>query len=162
MKMIIDGHNLIPHIPGLSLAELDDEIKLVNILQDYGRLRRKSIEVYFDQAPVGQAGERQFGLVKAIFVLRGTTADQAIMDRLKKLGKRAKNVAVVSSDRQVQSAARTAHAKIITSADFAADWQKLLSQKPEIDPRSRPLSDTEVAMWEKLFSEGYPPSDKRS
>jgi predicted RNA-binding protein with PIN domain len=160
MNFIIDGHNLIPKLPGISLSDPDDEAKLVNILQDYGRFRRKTIEVYFDQAPAGQAGERNFGRVKAFFVQTGITADQAIMARLKGLGRKAKNVVVVSSDRQVQQAARAAHAKLMRSEEFAADWQVLINQEPEIDPRSRLLSQDEVAMWEKLFGHGHPPNDE--
>ncbi len=38
---IIDGHNLIPKLPGRSLRELDDEMALVGLLQTFGRLRRK-------------------------------------------------------------------------------------------------------------------------
>ena len=46
--IIVDGHNLIPKIKGLSLKMLDDESELIQILQEYARLTRKKIEVYFD------------------------------------------------------------------------------------------------------------------
>ncbi len=159
--MIIDGHNLVPHIPGLSLSDLEDENKLVKILQEYARLKRKSIEVYFDQAPAGQHRSEQNGLVKAVYVPREITADQAIMDRLRKLKNRARNVIVVSSDRQVQKAARAAHASVISSGDFSKDWQMLLADEPELDPRSRLLSSDEVEMWEDIFRHGHPSSQKK-
>jgi predicted RNA-binding protein with PIN domain len=161
MAIIIDGHNLIPHIPGISLTDPDDEDKLVRLLQDYCRLRRKQVEVYFDRAPAGQAGERKFGLVRAIFVREGMTADEAIMIRLRKLGKRAKNYTVVSSDRQVKNAARAVHATVIDSATFAAEWQTLIEQEPELDPRNRLLSTEEIESWEALFRHGHPPADDR-
>lgn len=153
MNLIIDGHNLIPHMPGVHLEDLDDELQLVSILQNYCRLRQKTLEVYFDQAATGHAGERQLGRVRAIFVPKGMTADQAIMNRLRKLGKRARNVSVVSSDRQVQQAARAAHAEVISSESFVSAYQKLLEQRPEIDSRNQPLSTREVQEWENIFSQ---------
>ncbi len=157
MTLLIDGHNLIPHIPGISLEDPDDEGQLIKLLQEYCRLRRKSVEVFFDRAPAGRAGIKRYGQVRVQFVRSGVTADEAIMARLKKLGKRAKNAVVVSSDRQVRQAARAVHAEVITSQAFAAEWQRLTEEAPQLDPRNRTLSEEEVAHWENLFKGG--PSD---
>ena len=159
MILIIDGHNLIPHVAGLSLGDENDETALIELLQEYARLRRKTIEVYFDNAPAEQAGLRKFGRVQVHFVRRGITADDAIMKRLKALGKRAKNVQVISSDRQVQQAARAVHARVITSGEFAADWGRLMEEEPDLNPRDRLLSEKEVAAWEQFFRQGHPPQD---
>ena len=156
MVLIIDGHNLIPHMPGVELSDPDDEVKLVQLLQDYCRIHRKRAEVFFDRAPAGMAGVRQYGLVRAHFVREGTTADAAIMAYLKKLGKRAKNTTVVSSDRQVLAAARGAHAEMIRSEAFAATFVQLAEDEPELDPRNRLLDDEEVADWERFFQRGHP------
>jgi len=160
MVLLIDGHNLIPHLPGMDLSDPDDEEQLIRLLQDYCRLRRKHVEVFFDRAPVGQAGVRQFGLVKAHFVREGMTADEAIMAQLKKLGKGAKNVIVVSSDRQVAAAARAAHAQVMTSEAFAGECANLTEEEPELDPRDRLLSEEEVKQWESIFKRGHPPAEK--
>ena len=85
MPYLVDGHNLIPKV-GLRLDSIDDEMELVAILQEFSRLHRKQVEVYFDGAPAGQAGTRSLGTVKAHFVRAGTTADTAIARRLKKWG----------------------------------------------------------------------------
>jgi len=151
MTLIIDGHNLIPHIPGVSLSDPNDEDKLIQILQDFCRVKRKSVEVFFDGAPFGVAGKKQFGRVIAHYVRGGITADEAIMAHLKHLGKRARNVSVVSSDRQVQQAARAVHARVISSATFASDWQKIINDTPELDPRNQPITDEEIENWERLF-----------
>ncbi len=160
MTFIIDGHNLIPRMPGMDLSDVDDEEKLIRSLQDYCRLRRTSVEVYFDQAPAGFAGERRVGQVRAHFVRTGRTADEMIMSRLNQLGKRAKNVRVVSSDRQVQAAARAAHAGVISSEEFAVEWEKLIQSEPESDPRNRMLSESEIKAWEWIFRRGHPPSEE--
>ena len=158
--IIIDGHNLIPHIDEIDLADPEDEMRLINILQEFCRLRRKTVEVYFDRAPVGSAGERSYGRVRAIFVSKSRTADEAIMARLDRLDKRARNAQVVSSDRQVQQAARAAHADVISSEAFAALWDRLVKAEPALDIRNRPLSETELETWEKLFNQQDPSEDQ--
>ena len=151
MAIIIDGHNLIAQLPGISLSDPEDEEKLITLLQEYCRIRRKTIEVYFDRAQAGYSGKEKHGLVQAVFVPLGTTADEAIMTRLKKLGKRAKNVRVVSSDRQVQQAARALHATVVSSDEFVAEWQSLVAEQPDLDPRNKPLTEDEVNAWENIF-----------
>ena len=149
MPYLIDGHNLIPKL-GLRLDSVDDEMELIAILQEFCRLERKQVEVYFDGAPTPQAGTRKLGAVTAHFVRLGATADNAIRIRLKKLGRAAKNWTVVSSDRQVQAEARAVHAEVISSNSFA----KLLKQARDSAPKSaedRKLSQKEVDDWLKLF-----------
>lgn len=153
MTYIIDGHNLIPKIPGINLSDPDDENKLIHILQQFCRSRRTKAIVYFDQAPPGMSGGKNFGSVRANYVQQGRTADDAIMEKLRKMGRRARNITVVSSDRQVQQAARAVHAKVMTSDAFAAEWDSLISEEPILDPRVQPLSEEELAEWEALFKQ---------
>lgn len=150
MPYLIDGHNLIPKL-GLRLDSMDDEIELVTILQEYSRLeRKKQVEVYFDGAPASHAGTRRLGTVTAHFVLLGTTADDAIRKRLKKMGKSAKNWTVVSSDRQVQAESRAAQAEVISSDTFAMLLRQARNSAPKpVDDRK--LSKQEVDDWLKLF-----------
>src|SRR4030095_6718911 len=82
MPYLIDGHNLIPKL-GLRLDSPDDEMELIAILQEFSRLERRQVEVFFDGAPAGQARTRKLGSVTAHFVRLGTTADDAIRNRLK-------------------------------------------------------------------------------
>lgn len=161
MGIIIDGHNLIPHIPGIDLSDADDELHLIAVLQEYCRVRRAKVRVFFDRAPIGQARVQQFGRVTAHFVRVGISADAAIIDYLQKLGKQAKNVAVVSSDHQIVQAARAVQAKVITSADFAAEWANLAPEEPGLDPREQPLSPQEVDYWQKIFKQGRDPKKRK-
>jgi len=150
MPYLIDGHNLIPKI-GLRLDSMDDEMELVAILQEYSRLeRKKQVEVYFDGAPTPHAGTRKLGSVTAHFVPLGTTADEAIRRRVKKMGKNARNWTVVSSDRQVQAESRSAQADVMSSDSFAM----LLRQAREAAPKptqDHKLSKDEVDEWLKVF-----------
>ncbi len=126
MPYLIDGHNLIPKL-GLRLDSPDDETGLVAILQEFCRLQRRAAEVYFDGAPAGQVRTQKSGAVTAHFVRLGTTADAAIVAALGKLKRAARNWVVVSSDRQVQSAARAARAEVLPSDEFARQLRQARS-----------------------------------
>jgi len=154
MQLIIDGHNLIPHVQGIRLSDIDDEAQLTDRLVNYCRVKRCKVFVFFDQAPVGFSGVRSYGAVTAHFVPQGQTADDAIIRYLKQLKGTAKNYRVVSSDRMVMAAARDVHAQVITSVDFAKEMVDTSEEAPDIDPRSRLLSDEEISDWEALFQDG--------
>ena len=149
MPLLIDGHNLIPKL-GLRLDSIDDELELIAILNEYCRLERKQVEVYFDGAPPTHAGTRKSGNVAAHFVLLGQTADDAIRNHLKRLGKHAKNYQVVSSDRQVQTETRAAQAQVISSDSFAKTLKQARNSAPK-PADNRKLSSQEVDEWLKLF-----------
>ena len=54
MAIMIDGHNLIGKIPGLSLDDPDDEEKLLVRLRAYRARTGKRLVVYFDPGIVYQ------------------------------------------------------------------------------------------------------------
>jgi predicted RNA-binding protein with PIN domain len=149
MPYLIDGHNLIPKL-GLRLDSVDDEMELITILQEFCRIERKQVEVYFDGAPASQAGTRKLGAVTAHFVQRRATADNAIRDRLKKSGRAAKNWIVVSSDRQVQAEARAVHAEVVSS-DLFAQQLKQVGNSASKWADDRKLSPSEIDEWLNLF-----------
>ena len=151
MQYLIDGHNLIPKVPGLSLSDPDDEEKLIEHLCGWARASKHKVTVFFDRAPQGKAGTRRGSPVIAVFVPIGKTADNAIMDALAKLKNAARNVTVVSSDRMVQAAARAAHAKVTKSEDFATALFELRDASGPAG-ESPALTPGEVADWEKFFS----------
>lgn len=153
MPYLIDGHNLIPKV-GLRLDSMEDEMELVAVLQEFCRIRRKDVEVYFDGAPAPHAGTRRLGAVTAHFVRLGSSADEAIRKRLKALGKSAKNWTVVTSDRQVQIEARAARAEVISSDSFAGMVKQARASAPK--PRDPKLSQEDVEEWMRLFQKGKP------
>ena len=155
MPYIIDGHNTIPQIPGLSLQDIDDEMQLVEMLQEFCRLRRKTVEVYFDNAPSGQMRVQKFGRVTAFFPHAGQSADQAIQRKLERLGNEARNWNVVSSDREVQAAARAARAKVTPAQDFAEQLLRTVDTTDiSADESEKPaINSDDIDEWLKLFGE---------
>ena len=150
MPYLIDGHNLIPKL-GLHLDSFDDELDLLVRLQEFCRLRRVQVEVYFDGAPPGQASTRMAGVVTAHFVRQGSSADAAIEARLIKMGKTTKNWTVVSSDARVRRAAGAAHAGVISAEEFALEMSKAQVTQTKMPKSESVLSPDEVDEWLKFF-----------
>ncbi len=147
---LIDGHNLIPKL-GLRLDSIDDEEALIARLQEFSRLRRTQLEVYFDSAPPGQPQKRKFGMVTAHFIRQGSSADAAIEQHLLKMGKSARNWTVVSSDRRVQNAARAVHAQVVSSDEFAIQMRDAQTARPVKARQDVNVSPEEVEEWLSLF-----------
>jgi hypothetical protein len=154
MPYIIDGHNLIPKIPGLSLEDPDDEAKLVELLTEFTRKTGKRIQVFFDRAPTGHSRVRNFGSVVARFARPGQTADDAIYRYLQRLEGAAHNWTVVSSDRMVKNGARHSRARAVSSEEFArtlldtVNGANTTTKQDDIN-----LSADEVDEWLSLFGD---------
>jgi predicted RNA-binding protein with PIN domain len=148
MPYLIDGHNLIPHVRGLSLEQLDDEQALVARLEAHFQRERKQAVVYFDRAQIGSA-EQKRAFLQVHFVRPPAIADTAILQHLKKLGGEARNWVVVSSDGNVRRGAQKAGARAMSSAAFA----KLL-EASSADHYSPPTSEKEtddITGWLEIF-----------
>jgi len=150
MPYLIDGHNLIPKL-GLHLDSFDDELDLLVRLQEFCRLRRAQVEVYFDGAPPGQASTRKAGVVTAHFIRQGSSADAAIEARLLQLKKAAKNWTVVSSDGRLQRAAGAARAGAMSAEEFAQEMVKAQTVYKTKSKSESVLSPDEVEEWLKFF-----------
>lgn len=151
MPYLIDGHNLIPKVPGLRLDDLDDEEQLIRLLQRYLQHEPgKTIEVFFDRRAPGARKTQRLGRVKAHFVAPPQDADGAIIARLQALGGAARTWTVVSSDHRVQNAARAAGARVITSEEFARRMRQ--AETPPIPAEEeKPPDDLSIEEWEALF-----------
>ncbi len=154
MPYLIDGHNLIPKL-GLRLDSFDDEIELLERLNEFCRLSRKTgLEVYFDNAAPGSPETRRAGLLRAHFVHKPQIADEAIRLRLKKLGKAAKNWVVVSSDHAVQADARRAGAKSVSAEQFSETVMEVLRSGPPPFEAKSGMSERELEEWINFFHKG--------
>ena len=158
MSYLIDGHNLIPRMPGLSLRQVNDEEDLIQV---YCGMKQKNAVVYFDGAPAGYSGKRKYGRVTAIFVRQGRTADEAIRDHLRRLGNAARNWQVVTSDRQVAAEAVSVRAMVISSDEFAAQVVEGITHPPANHQREeQKLSWQEVQEWMDIFGVDHDEEDK--
>ncbi len=150
LQLLIDGHNLIGKIPGLSLADFDDEEQLVAMLRKYAARRRARIVVVFDSgSPGGLSRGLSGGGVETIFAADGhTNADRVLIERIR-TAKRPHEWALVSSDRSIQQEAGRRRMRTIESADFA---DQLVPPSPaESAPEEKPKAEQDIDEWLDLF-----------
>lgn len=152
-KIIIDGHNLVPKIPGFSLSDPDDEVKLTALLQEYGRLTRSQIELFFDNAPPGKAGKRGSGLLHLHYVKQGVSADDAIIAYMRNCCQKSADVLLVTSDRRIQAEAKAIRISFINSEVFSNEIKMALSSPQAINKEKDKMpSPDEVEEWLNLFT----------
>jgi predicted RNA-binding protein with PIN domain len=153
-KLIIDGHNLVPKIPGLHLKDEDDEVRLIELLQEYCRLARRQAELFFDGAPEPTASNRKHGLVHVHYIKLGYSADDAIIQYVHNLGNDKNNWTVVSSDHRIQNAALASGFKIMGSDAFSRLMSTTFSSEAAVQQkREKPPSPGEIDEWLQLFDQ---------
>jgi hypothetical protein len=148
-KIVIDGHNLIPKMPGIRLSDPDDEDKLIRLVGEYCRLSRARADLFFDGAPAGSGPRSRYGLVNVHHVKAGTTADDAIIRHLRQNGTNARNILVVSSDHRVKAEARALHAEVMNSEAFAQTMANTLNS-PAVTESKRELPPSAEEVDEML------------
>ena len=155
-QLLIDGHNLIAQVPGLSLADPNDEQKLIVMLRQYAARKQARIVVVFDSGnPGGKSKELSGGNVTAVFAGSHTNADRILMERIREL-KNSGDWVVVSSDREVQQAAQRRKMNVWSSAEFA----RKIGPPPQRGDAAEPptakdsgLTKSEVDEWLRLFKQ---------
>jgi len=148
MPLLIDGHNLIGRMPGMSLADPDDEAELVRRVRLYCRRHRRRATVVFDAGIVGGTSSAlSTPEVEVIFAPSGRRADEVIRQRLRKL-RDPQGWLVVSSDREIQRTAREVGARVVSSEEFVTAMR---TSPPSREERSPTLSEDEIQEWLDLF-----------
>ncbi len=157
MHLLIDGHNLIGQIPGISLSDPDDEAKLVQLLRSYAvRKRARQVIVVFDHGVYGHPHSLNGYGVVCHFALSPQDADSQLIRRMKALN-RPREWALVTSDRAVARAAQDCGVRVIDARAFATELTgppKHAKPAPAPDQkREIRMSDAEIAEWMRLFGE---------
>ena len=152
MKYLIDGHNLIGKLPHISLSDPDDEAQLVQMLARW-RWRHKNapVTVVFDPGEVAIHGRRhtQQSGIQIHYAPQSTNADLVITDIIERT-QQTNQLTVISSDREIQSAARLMGTHVITAEEFARDLMTPIEQ--DNDPfEDFAVAPDEVDAWLKIF-----------
>lgn len=158
MPLLIDGHNLIAHMPGLHLSDVDDEAQLVMLLRRYAATRRgRSITVVFDHGVYGHPQRLDGYGVTCYFARSPHDADTQLIRRITTIA-HPREWTVVTSDRQVAQAAMARGIKVIDARTFAQTLQQLATpahRQPSTntDKPEQPPDRSEVDEWLRLFGE---------
>lgn len=127
MAYIIDGHNLIGILPNISLAQPDDEARLVDLLLSFRARGAGDMVVFFDPSPLGPES-RPSSPAKPIasrpgidvrYAPYGKTADDAIAGFLR-ASKQPGQYAVVTNDAGLIARVRSLGASVLRASEFSA------------------------------------------
>jgi uncharacterized protein len=151
VPILIDGHNLIGRLPGLSLADADDEEALLRLLRSFRARTGKAVTVVFDpgvSSTLSQA--RKIGGVLVISAPHGSSADAIILRRVARAGDR-QGLTVVTSDRELAAEVARMGARVQSSEAFSALLERPATRTSR---KEEPLSPEEVDQWLAVFGNG--------
>ncbi len=158
MHWLIDGHNLIGHMPNLQLSDPNDEEKLMQYLRRYRARTGHQLTVVFDAGQSYQpADKKKQGGVTVQFAPHGQTADRLIEQQVRRV-KNPQAMIVVTSDRSVQQAARQMGVRVVTAQEFSQQLLNLstgsAAPADEDAQADLQLSADEVEEWLSIFEQG--------
>ncbi|NOZ06455.1 MAG: hypothetical protein GXP41_08930 [Chloroflexi bacterium] len=156
MALLIDGHNLIAKMPGMSLADPEDEQQLIQILRRYVWRKRKKISVVFDPglSPGYSTPATSSRNIRVTYAPPNHTADSVIIQQVKR-HRNPREVIVVTSDREIIRTVQKYGAQTISSRAFASELRAVTQPVP--DDNEKPMAETgavspdEVAYWLHVF-----------
>jgi hypothetical protein len=157
MPYLIDGHNLIGRHPTLSLADPDDERELLKLLADFARRSRRKLVVFFDRGQPGSRPQRH-GSLEVRFVAPGRTADDALLDYLRKLPD-PRNWRVVTSDRRVAAQSRQHGAQVISADEFLRSLHAAslaAGASRDVEAGAGAIEADDIEEWLRAFQQRRP------
>lgn len=161
MPYLIDGHNLISHLPTISLDDPHDEAKLVLRLRGFAARRRKKVFVIFDEGLPGGESHMSTFSVKVVFASSSrTNADNVMRERIREIPDPS-NWTVVSSDNEVLDAARERGMRPLPCLEFAKQLRRPQKKRPERGSEVHvSVPSSEIEAWMSAFdseADGMPP-----
>ena len=90
-------------------------------------------------------------MVTAHFIRKDSSADSAIETHLSQLKNKAGNFTVVSSDARLRWAAKSVHARSLTSDEFATLLRSVLKDQQKQEKTDATLNTGELEEWLQLF-----------
>ncbi len=153
VRYVIDGNNLMH-----ALAACGEEVGRYGLCKLLSPLaRRESVTVAFDgPRPEGQMDRQIRELGVEVVYAPGRPADERILARIG-ADSDPRRLAVVSTDREIRTAARRRRCKVIRSEDFApqllAERRAAAEPPPPAEPpeKRRGLSPGETKRWLREF-----------
>jgi predicted RNA-binding protein with PIN domain len=136
MAYVIDGHNLIGVLPNISLAQPDDEARLIDLLLSYRARGAGDMVVFFDSSPVALGDYSATPAIPALsrpgidvrYAPRGKTADDAIADFLR-ASRQPGQYAVVTNDAELILRVRGLGASVLRANEFSAQMARQVGKQ---------------------------------
>jgi predicted RNA-binding protein with PIN domain len=155
MPYLIDGNNLIGHIPDLSLGDRESRFLLVSRLRRFQKIKNTRVILVFDGPP--QEGLGTYHNSVSPFSIAhpepGESADSLIEEFIREQTD-LRRFFVVSSDREIRYFARKHGAKSIDCAAFYLELKGILREsreEAELQKNDEPPTPLEVRQWDDVF-----------
>ena len=155
MPYLIDGSNLIGHIPTLELRDPKSKHRLVDHLVLFQATKKTKVILVFDGPPDLELMEKNLRR-KDLTILwpdQHESADTLINQWIQKQTD-LRHLYVVSSDREIKSFARESGAKILDCKDFHKLLKEALKEYKEsqiMDKKDSTLTPLEIDHWMEIF-----------
>lgn len=155
MPYLIDGSNLIGHIPYLTLDDPRSKYRLVAQLMVFQRIKRIKIILVFDGSPDPHLIRKEFRRKKfaILFPSYEENADAIIKTWIEKQTD-LRRFYVISSDHEIQAFARMNGAKVKGCDEFHKELKASLMEYRDAKATKKtdtPLSPLEVNHWLEIF-----------
>ncbi len=163
MPYLVDGHNLMGQIPGLTLANPEDRQRLVQRLCSFARARGCRITIIFDgEPPKGWRSDAALGDVRARHPGRGRSADEVILDAIHRSSAPA-DITLVTSDRSLAEKARHLGARGIPGTRFLRMMGEVArGEAGAAEEKPGPPAQDELDGWLEEFSAAKRADSSRS
>lgn len=153
MRYLIDGYNVIGASHHVDFTDKDKEEKLTRLLCRFLRSRDSAV-LYFDGRRLWDTlgGREQRGAVLIRYTPSGISADAAIRTDMQKATCGKKGLCIVSSDREIQAAARQCRIAYMPSDGFI---RQLYAAADDGSEHAKPntVSDLEFKYWQSCFQQ---------
>lgn len=150
MPYLIDGHNLIQSMKGISIEDPDDEAKLVRTLRSFMIGQNKKCKVFFDGGLPGGYSRMSCSRVQVRFAHAGQEADVNIIHCIHQLAN-PKQWTLVSSDRKIREQARLRKIKLVHAWEFAQALEARKTLSSQCDAVDPPMQEAELDEWYEIF-----------
>jgi predicted RNA-binding protein with PIN domain len=155
MPYLIDGNNLIGHLPFLEIKSPESRLELISRLIIFQKVKNTRVMVVFDGPPDPNISEEDFkGMSFYVYYPDfGQNADTVIKKIISKETD-LRQFFVVSSDREIKFFAKSKGAKSINCQEFNRQLKKALKKykkNMEMEKNVELPSPLEVKLWSKLF-----------
>jgi predicted RNA-binding protein with PIN domain len=155
MPYLIDGSNLIGHIPHLTLEDPRSKYRLVAQLLIFQRIKRIKIILVFDGPPdlhlIGKEFRgKKFDIIYPSYEENADTIIKTWIEKQTDL----RQVYVISSDREINTFARMKGAKVKRCDEFHKELKAVLKEYRAASAMKKAdtsLSPLEVNHWIKIF-----------
>lgn len=157
MPVLIDGNNLLHAAGATDLAIRSSRVGLCHALGEWAKKQNERVRIVFDGPPPRDAILEQMahGGVSVSFSGAGVAADEVLVEMIR-TDSAPRRLTVVSSDHEVQRAARRRRCRIEESEAFARsvaiDLRRRTSAGDTTSEKPAGLTADELKLWLKAFA----------